>query len=260
LEGYSLILVEKKRIQHIPVLHIVKQNQFSDKMPLIVFLHGFTSTTERNMHYAYLFAEKGLRVIMPEAKFHGSRSQGFSEKELSFRFWETVITSIEELSTIKQELVEDGLVDSERIGIAGTSMGAITTLGALARYDWIKAGVSLMGNPSFEEFALWQLNEMEKRNVQLGLTQEQISGLLNQLKQYDLSLQPGKLNRRPLLFWHGKLDPVVPYHAAYHFYEQNRKSYEGADGIFEFITDENAGHNVSNAGVEAAASWFEKYL
>ena len=117
-----------------------------------------------------------------------------------------------------------------------------------------------MGNPSFEEFALWQLNEMEKRNVQIGLSQEQISGLLNQIKQYDLSLQPEKLNKRPLLFWHGKLDPVVPYQSAYDFYEQNRKNYEGIDGILEFITDVNAGHNVSNAGVEATANWFEKHI
>ncbi|MBS8263045.1 esterase [Mesobacillus boroniphilus] len=255
-----MILVEKKRIQHIPVLHIVKQKQFSDRMPLIVFLHGFTSTKERNMHYAYLIAEKGFRVIMPEAKYHGTRSEGLSETELSYRFWDIVITSIEELSTIKQELVEEGLVDPARIGVAGTSMGGITTLGALARYEWIKAGVSLMGNPSFEDFALWQLNEMEKRNIQIGLSKEQVSDLLNLLKKYDLSLQPEKLNKRPLLFWHGKIDPVVPYQAAYHFYEQNRKSYEGTNGMFEFITDENAGHNVSNAGVEATANWFEKHL
>jgi uncharacterized protein len=255
-----LILVEKKRIQHIPVLHIVKQNKFSDRMPLIVFLHGFTSTKERNMHYAYLYAEKGFRVVMPEAKHHGSRSEGLSETELSFRFWEIVINSIEELGLIKDELVEEGLVHPSRIGVAGTSMGGITTLGAMAKYDWIKAGVSLMGNPSFEQFAIWQLNEIEKRNVKIDLSKEEVSSLLNELKQYDLSQQPEKLDQRPLLFWHGRLDPVVPYDAAYHFYEQTRKNYAGTDGMFEFITDEHAGHNVSNSGVMASAEWFAKHI
>lgn len=255
-----MILVEKKRIRHIPALHIVKQKQFSDKMPLIIFLHGFTSTKERNMHPAYLFAEKGFRVIMPEAKYHGERGEGLSERELGFHFWEIVISSIEELAIIKDELVVEGLVDPSRIGVTGTSMGGITTLGALTKYDWIKTGVSLMGNPSFEQFALWQLNEMEKRKVQLELSKEEISGLLNQLKKYDLSQQPEKLNKRPLLFWHGKQDSVVPYQAAYHFYNQNRKSYEGTEGLFEFITDENAGHNVTNAGVMAAAEWFGRHV
>lgn len=101
---------------------------------------------------------------------------------------------------------------------------------------------------------------MEKRNVKLDFTKEEISSLLNELKKYDLSLQPEKLNKRPVLFWHGKQDQVVPYHSAFHFYEQNRKSYEGTEGLFEFITDEKAGHNVSNAGVVAAANWFEKHI
>ena len=255
-----MILVEKKHINDIPVIHVVKQKQFSEKLPLIIFLHGFTSTKERNMHYAYLFAEKGFRVVMPEAKYHGERALGLSEKEMGFRFWEIVLTSIEELSLIKDNLIAEGLADSERIGIAGTSMGAITTLGSLVNYEWVKAAVSLMGNPSFEQFALMQLNEMDKRNSKLNLSNEEIASLLNELKTYDLSLQPEKLNNRPLLFWHGKLDQVVPYQAAYHFYEQNRKSYEGTDGLFEFITDEHAGHNVSNDGVIKTAEWFEKNL
>ena len=255
-----MIIVEKKHIQDIPVLHVVKQKQFSEKLPLIVFLHGFASTKERNMHYAYLFAEKGFRVVMPEAKFHGERAIGLSENELGFRFWEIVLTSIEELSLIRDKLVDEGLVDPERIGVAGTSMGAITTLGSLTRYNWVKTAVSLMGNPSFEQFALMQLNEIEKRKIKLNLSKEEVTSLLNELKKYDLSLQPEKLNNRPLLFWHGKLDQVVPYQAAYHFYEQNRKSYIGTEGLIEFITDENAGHNVSNDGVQKTANWFENHL
>lgn len=255
-----MIVVEKKRLNHIPVLHVVKQNQFSERMPLIIFLHGFTSTKERNMHPAYLFAEKGFRVIMPEAKYHGERSEGLSESQLGFHFWEIVLNSIAEVETFKDVLVGEGLADPDRIGVAGTSMGAITTLGALAKYDWIKAAVSLMGDPSYEQLALWQLNEIEKRNVKLELTKEEVTSLLNELKQYDLTLQPEKLNNRPVLFWHGKLDQVVPYSGAYHFYEQNRLKYEGAEDLFHFITDEKAGHAVSNAGVIAAADWFEKHV
>lgn len=254
-----MIVVEKKRVEHIPVLHVVKQKQFSERLPLIVFLHGFTSTKEKNLHIAYLLAERGFRVVMPEAKYHGERSEGLSEMQLGFRFWEIVITSIEELSIIKDEFVLEGLADESRIGVAGTSMGGITTLGSLARYDWIKSAVSFMGNPSFEQFALWQLNEMERRKMKISLSKAQIAVLLNELKKYDLSLQPEKLNQRPLMFWHGKLDPVVPYEDAYHFYEQIRKSYEGTE-LLEFITDENAGHTVSNKGVLQAVNWFDNHL
>ena len=54
------------------------------------------------------------------------------------------------------------LIDSERIGMVGTSMGGIVTLGSLTRYKWIKAAVSLMGMPYYEKFALWQIKELEK--------------------------------------------------------------------------------------------------
>ena len=54
---------------------------------------------------------------------------------------------------------KEQLIDSERIGLVGTSMGGIVTLGSLTRYSWIKAAVSLMGMPYYEKFALWQLKD-----------------------------------------------------------------------------------------------------
>lgn len=256
-----MIAVEKKRINHIPVLHVAKQTEISAKLPLIIFLHGFTSTKEKNLHYAYLFAEKGFRVLMPDAKYHGERGEGLSEKELSFRFWEIVISSIDELEMIRDEFEADGLIERNRIGVAGTSMGGITMLGSLAKYEWIKAGVSLMGNPSFEQFAKWQLSQLENRSLKPILPEEEIEILLEKLRAYDLSLQPEKLNQRPLLFWHGKMDPVVPYQSAYHFYQQIRKNYYlGFEHRLDFITDEQAGHTVSNKGVISAANWFDMHL
>lgn len=255
-----MIVVEKKHIHHIPVLHVVNQAKYSEKLPLVIFLHGFTSTKERNLHYSYLLAEKGFRVIMPDAKAHGMREEGLSEKELGFRFWEIVMTTIKELSFIKSELETEGLIDPMRIGVAGTSMGAITTLGALAEYDWITSAVSLMGNPAYKQFALWQLDQLERHNISLDPYKEEIEGLLFELEKYDLSIHSEKLQKRPLLFWHGKMDQVVPYQAAYDFYQRVGKSYGGNDDYIDFILDEQAGHNVTNKGVERTAEWFERHL
>lgn len=41
-----------------------------------------------------------------------------------------------------------------------------------------------------------------------------------QLKKYDLTQYPEKLGNRPLLFWHGKLDEVVPYRYSHQFFEK----------------------------------------
>jgi uncharacterized protein len=254
----KMITIQKEKIHNIPVLHIAKQSDSSKKMPLVIFVHGFTSIKEKNLHYAYLLAEKGFAVVLPEAIYHGERSENIGGKELSFHFWDIVINTIEEIETIKDYFEAKGTIDPERIGLAGTSMGGIVTLGALSQYDWIQAAAVLMGSPSYEEFAKWQLQNMEKYGVNLKVSQDEIDSLLENVRQYDITLQPEKLRNRPILFWHGKKDPAVPFHYSYHFYEKIKKDYD--PDRLKFILDENAGHNVSNEGIANTVYWFEKHL
>lgn len=83
---------------------------------------------------------------------------------------------------------------------------------------------------------------------------------LDMLKPYDLSLNQDKLNARPLMFWHGAKDPIVPYTFAYNFYQDTKPAYENDKDKFVFILDENAGHKVSRPGVLQTVNWFEKYF
>jgi fermentation-respiration switch protein FrsA (DUF1100 family) len=255
-----LVIVEKENIESIPLLHVVRQNEAMEKLPLVIFIHGFQSVKERNLHYAYLLAEAGFRVVMPEVLYHGERAQGLSGQEFFIHFWEMVIYTIGEINTLKESYLTKGLVDPERIGLAGTSMGGIVTLGALTQYKWIKAAVSLMGMPSYEKFSLWQLEQLTNQGVNLPFTAEQIEDQLRTLREYDLSVQPEKLANRPLLFWHGKKDPLVPYPLTFQFFEKIKPDYQENPDKLHFITDTKAGHNVSIAGVEATVQWFKNYL
>ena len=251
-----MIIVEKSLLNNNPFLHIVNNSGQQKKLPLIIFVHGFTSAKEHNLHYAYFLAEKGFRVILPEALYHGEREQGLTEKDLYSHFWEIVIKTIHELNDYKEYYVNEGLVDEEKIGLAGTSMGGMVTLGALTQYKWVKAAVSLMGMPAFEEYLHWQLEQMQRLGVNLPFTNEQIAEQFSVLRQYDLSLHPEKLENRPLLFWHGKKDPIVPYALTYQFYQ----SIKDDCGNIHFITDDQADHKVSREGLKATVEWFEKHL
>lgn len=255
-----MVIVEKEQIDQIPLLHVVQQSERPEKLPLVIFIHGFQSVKERNLHYAYLLAEAGFRVLMPEVLYHGERSNGLAEKEFYGHFWEMVLTTISEICGLKEKFVNKGLVDAERIGLAGTSMGGIVTLGALTQYKWIKAAVSLMGMPSYENFSLWQLKQLKTQGINLPFTEEQIEVQLKTLREYDLSGQPEKLLGRPLLFWHGKKDPLVPYRLTYQFYEAVKPDYQENPEKLRFITDNRAGHNVSIEGVEVTVQWFKNYL
>ncbi|CAM3773215.1 alpha/beta fold hydrolase [Cytobacillus oceanisediminis] len=255
-----MVIIENKHIKEIPVLDLARQELREDPLPFIIFVHGFTSAKEHNLHYAYLLAEKGFRVVLPDTLYHGERSAGMSGNDLNFRLWDIVLNTIAELNIIKEAYEDEKLIDPERIGLVGTSMGGIVTLGALTQFDWVKAAVSLMGMPYYEKFAQWQLDELHKNNIEIPLNEEEITDLLETLRVKDLSLQPEKLEKRPLMFWHGKKDSVVPYSYTYHFYESIEPLYNDVAERLRFISDEQAGHKVSREGVLETVKWFETHL
>ncbi|WP_026574506.1 alpha/beta fold hydrolase [Bacillus sp. UNC438CL73TsuS30] len=255
-----MVIIEREYIKDIPALEVVKKEIHQESLPTIIFIHGITSAKEHNLHYAYLLAEKGFRVILPDTMHHGERQKAIEERELVTEFWNIVIKTISELKTLKEHFVQLGLADPNRIGLVGTSMGGIVTLGAITQYPWIKAAVSLMGMPAYEQFSLWQLDHLKSQGMEIPFTEEEIADQLMILRDYDLSLYPEKLEQRPLLFWHGKKDPIVPYSLTYQFYEGIMSSYSQNPERLAFITDEHAGHKVSRDGLIATVDWFAKYL
>lgn len=256
-----MIIVENKYVEQIPVLHIVRNEHINNKLPFIMFVHGFTSAKEHNLHYAYLLAEKGFRVVLPEAAYHGQRQpEGMNTEQMTLNFWNIVLQTIDELDILRQYFESESLIDSERIGLVGTSMGGIVTLGSLTRYQWIKAAVSLMGMPQYEKYALWQLDMMKKQGVNLPFQEEEIAALLEKLKQVDLSKHPESLDNRPLLFWHGKQDPIVPFSYTYDFYENIKPLYKKTPERLHFIIDEKSGHKVSREGLLKTVDWFNTFL
>ncbi|MBS4218023.1 esterase [Bacillus sp. FJAT-49711] len=255
-----MIEIRKEKVNDIPLLHVVKSGNEEKMLPLIFFVHGFTSAKEHNLHYAYLLAESGFRVVLPEAKFHGERDAGHSEEEIMLHFWDIVINTITELEIIKDDFINKGRVDSKKIGLAGTSMGGIVTLGALTQYEWVKAAVSLMGSPHYESFARAQIDHLKKADPNLSLPNEKLEEMYTALQKYDLSHQSEKLRGRPLLFWHGRKDPVVPFQPTYNFYEKIKKEYEQHPSDLKFIVDEKADHKVSREGLLETVEWFKKHL
>lgn len=245
---------------NIPLLHIMEE-EFEDKqVPVVIFLHGFTSAKEHNLHYAYNIAKTGIRVLLPDAHLHGAREEDLDEVQLSLRFWEIVLTSIEEVSFIREELVKRGLSTTGKIGLAGTSMGGITTLGCLTVYDWIDTAAVMMGAPGFVQLAKAQMSEFERRGFTLPITVEEKKRLLTTLSTFDLTKHPSALNNRPIFFWHGQQDTVVPYEPAHNFYQAIKKDYAAAPERIEFISNDTAGHAVSREGMLQAADWLACHL
>lgn len=255
-----MINIKHNSIENIPYLEVIASDKDDQKLPLVLFVHGFTSAKEHNLHYAYYLAMRGFRVILPDAKLHGERAENVTEKELEFSFWDIVITTIHELPYFVEHYSEQGFIDDERIGVVGTSMGGIITLGALTQFDWIKAAVSLMGSPAYVAFAQSQIEGLKRNKTSFPISHEEEQALYQQLEKYDLSLQPKVLNERPLLFWHSKADDVVPFSPTYNFYLKAKSYYKKQPNKLKFIEDETSGHKVSRHGVLETVKWFDLFL
>ena len=242
----------------IPLLHVY-DNSMDEQTPVVIFLHGFQSAKEHNLHYAYQLVQNGVRVIMPDAYLHGVRDENVSELKMNMHFWEIVLKSIHEVNTLYEELKVRGYGNS-KIGIAGSSMGGIITAGCLNSYDWISAAAICMGAPGYIELANHQLDQFEKLGVKLPFDEKQKEAILNQLLEYDITKSPNRFNQRPVIFWHGHKDLTVPFKNTYDFYTQLRSQYEQSPEKLKFVESKSSGHKVPRSGVLAVTSFLSQHL
>lgn len=253
------MLVQDDMWNGIPLLHVYN-NSMTPQSPVVIFLHGFGSAKEHNLHYAYQLVKKGVRVILPDAYLHGDRSENLSEMKMNVHFWEIVLKSIQEVDIIYTELQNRGLLTSGKVGIAGTSMGGIVTSGCLNAYDWVHTAGICMGAPGFVELSNYQLNQFESLGVKLPMDDKQKEQLQTLLAEYDITKDPTRFNQRPVIFWHGHKDETVPFKNTYHFYTQLRSYYEQTPERLKFVESPNYGHKVPRSGVLAVTEFLSEHL
>jgi dienelactone hydrolase len=242
---------------NIPLLHIYKEDTKKDAS-IVIFLHGFESGKEHNLHYAYQLVQQGCRVILPDAHLHGERDEKLDDVEISLRFWEIVLTSIEEVGHIKHELEKRGYFNGQKIGIGGTSMGGITTLGCLTAYPWIDAAAIMMGTPGYVELAKAQIASVEQKGFKVPLNAEEKKNMFDTLSNFDASIHSDNLIGTPLFFWHGEKDPVVPYEPTAQFIATLRKQYDKQNIVL--MNEKSAGHAVSRKGMLTSMQWLANSL
>ena len=253
-----MIHIMNKRINSIPVLEVVQADKANKALPTVIYYHGFTGEKESSLTIAYKIAQNGQRVILPDSYLHGERHDSSVKADLELSFWNIVMKNINELKEIKTYLLEHKLADSDRIGIGGTSMGGITTYGALRTYPWIKAAVVLMGTAKMTDYAKMLIDHYNKQN-ETPIKQETADEVLDMLQGYDISLDPEMLHSRPLFIWHGEEDKVVPFKLSKMFYEEIEYLYKKNDHI-KFLPEKNRSHHISKTSIAETAKWFQTFL
>ncbi|ATP39113.1 esterase [Solibacillus sp. R5-41] len=251
------MIVKNEEWKAIPLLHVYDESM-DNETPVVIFLHGFLSAKEHNLHYAYQLVEKGVRVILPDALLHGERTTHLTENEMNLNFWKIVLKSVEEVNTIYQELKFKQLLRRDNIGIAGTSMGGIVTSGCLAIYPWIKTAGICMGTTSFTKLAQHQVDEFKAKGIEFPMSNAQQEATFKMLSHYNLEQRMEHVKQSPIIFWHGQKDSVVPYRMSREFYDQLNEKQEQYP--IHYITEPNAGHAVSRNGILMVTKWLAQHL
>lgn len=252
-----MIGIYKQNIRHIPCLFVVDEKREKDPLPLVIYFHGFTSAKEHNLDTAYLLAEKGFRVVLPDSLHHGEREKGISAEDRMLSFWDIVMENVKELELMKHTLDEKGLILSGNIAVAGTSMGGITTAAALTKYSWIKGAAIMMGTPKLTAYFRFLIDHVQKTR-KIPLTEKEIAAAEEKIQQYDLSQKMDNLYGRPLFLWHGEQDTTIPIHFTEPFVEDAKGFYENKDRI-QWIKEREQGHKVSRKAKLALADWLGNY-
>lgn len=210
--------IEEHTIGTIPVLEVVAEEQKNERLPLIIYYHGWQSQKELTITQGRYLAREGFRVLLPDAFNHGKRKNPMTDIP-SLTFWQSIHTNLFEFGYLVDALQKRGLAD-DRIGVGGVSMGGMTTTALFSRHPEIKAAACVMGSPklvAYRERIFKHASQMDR------FFPKDYNHLLKWLPDYDLSLQPEKIDGRPLLFWHGKQDVVVPYAHVVEFMEENKE-------------------------------------
>ncbi|MFL2100253.1 alpha/beta fold hydrolase [Desemzia sp. FAM 24101] len=243
------LTIRKRMLGNIPLLEVVPTKQRNEKLPLIIYYHGWQSVKELNLTQARYLAREGFRVLLPDAVNHGERKQPISNIP-SLTFFQSIHSNLFEFGFIVDHFRKIGFVD-DMIGVGGTSMGGITTCALLTHHPEIKAAACLMGSPkllAYQERIVKHATRL-KRHLP-----EDYFDLLSWIPNYDLSLRPETLQGRPLYIWHGTQDQIVPYDHVAEFAEEQKHT----PNIY--FTDEEEDHLVKTSTMHDVTIFFVNEL
>jgi dipeptidyl aminopeptidase/acylaminoacyl peptidase len=214
------------------------------RLPLLLMPHGGPETRDSlsfNSWVQYLVA-RGYAVFQPN--FRGSDGFGRAFAESGYGEWGRKMQ--DDLTDGVKTLVDQGLVDPERICIVGASYGGYAALaGAALTPDLYKCAVSIAGISDLDDFIGWR-----KRNW--GSDSEGYTYWLKaigdpdkdeaRLREVSPLAQAARI-KIPILLIHGNQDYIVPIAQS----KAMKKALDKAGRKTELITLQDEGHSYWSA-------------
>ncbi len=176
----------------------------AEKPPLVVKSHGGpTAATSSSLSLKNQYwTSRGFAVL--DVNYGGSTGYGREYRQRLNKSWG--IVDVDDCCNGAKYLAEQGLVDGNRMAIAGGSAGGYTTLCALTFKDVFKAGASYYGVSDLEALAT-DTHKFESRYLDglIGVYPEEKA-----LYQQRSPIHSVEKLSCPVIFFQGSEDKIVP--------------------------------------------------
>lgn len=219
-----------------------------EKMPTVIFSHGFGGNYQVGAPYAEALAQKGYAVYCFDfcGGSPGSKSDG-STLEMS------IFTEQTDLEAVLNMIRQQPYVDDDNIFLMGTSMGgAVSAITAAAHENEIKGAILLYPAFVLVEDAKEQFKsaaDIPETYYHMWMTVGRV--FTEDLLDYDI-YEAISAYKKDVLIIHGDADTIVPLRDS----ERALEVYDSAR--LEVLP--GAGHGFSGEDAEQAIRWILTYL
>jgi dipeptidyl aminopeptidase/acylaminoacyl peptidase len=228
-----------------------------NRYPMVTWVHGGPASNFGARYYALghraqLLAAKGIMVFLPNPRGSVGFGTAFTESnvgDLGGMDWQDILTGI-------NHLVDQGLADAERLGLAGWSYGGFMTAWGLTQTNRFKAalvGAAITNWLSFHgtsNLAVWDEIANDDNPYNRG-------------GKYDKFSPMNFVHRvaTPTLILHGEADPYVPVSQGYEYY----RALKDRGVPVEMVVYPREGHGITEKNHyfdmnKRVVDWFVKYL
>lgn len=197
------------------------------RVPGVLLLHGYSSTKERLSNtMGRSLATRGIASLAIDLPLHGARDDAMMDEARSnplgmIKHWKTALSEAKEAIAW---LAENAVIDPERIGVAGYSLGSFVALQTAAAEKRVKCVIVAAGG---------------------DLPESPWTGMMRMVANPLSSAK--SLKGRPLLMLHGKSDRTIRP-------EQAQRLYDAASEPKQ-LKWYDSGHALPASSADDAAKW-----